>query len=197
MLESEFDVFAVGMRHPHADALPMQEGFLMRAAPDGVFASGLFTGVSVQEAVALRDAEIKVGLFKYKDIIFVLTTIPGLSDGWIDMPFSMAIERKENQGLPQRDPGTALLMNFVLIDMPKKVIASLRAGTLSPVFWDVFEGMVAEQLEPERLIGKADYFQQVQEAYGKWSPGEMARRAVIMDTLGRPFQKDPQSYSPA
>lgn len=144
-----------------------------------------------EEVEAVQSGPIKMAIFRSDEhLSFLLAHMPGLNalDGWDDAPFSAMMSAPEDRQMRPREPEAGWAFIFVLVDTRTGILRALRTGTVSPVFSQIMEEVMTEQVANGAGFTRERHAQSIQSVYDRYpTPGLMARDAEIVEPFGVKF----------
>jgi hypothetical protein len=137
-----------------------------------------FSSPSSAEAGALSASPVRLGLIEASPgMLLMCVHLPGVVDGWCEMPFSAAAERPANRHLIPPDAHGRMAVVLALADTVSSRIAALRV-VYAPALWarrfaDLVDGQCALP-----SYSRGDYTRDVSAAYARWPSRDAIARAV-------------------
>jgi hypothetical protein len=165
------------------------QGFRMRfGTGDAPFFLGLYNNPTEQEVAGALSGAVRVGLLESgRHTGFVLMHVEGMSDGWIDMPFTAAFSVENRKFLiPTHE---AYVCCMVLRDQ-HQVVRAIRMFRVSPRFTSALNAMAIRQLQHAREFTVAAHQREILTAYTRWPKiSDMARDAKFKERAGVPVSE--------
>ena len=160
--------------------LPPAEGFLSYLYDGQPLLVASFHGVSAGEIDAVRNVPIEIGVVPISDglLLFGLK-VPGLTDGWADLPFSLAVEQPENRRInpPEADGVGHLLL--ALIDRDTRRTVALRPLRLSTAFTSALHDLLDTQQDVAGRYTMTDYRRDLETSQRRWPKPSMIVEAMV------------------
>jgi hypothetical protein len=117
--------------------------------------------------------------------MFWLMDLPGVTEGWADMPFSRGLLPPGLRPNIPRTPKQGYLCTLVLLDADTRIVHALRMFSVSPKFSETFDQLCTEQLARLETFSPEAHDAEIQAAYRKWPRADaMLKHAVIVETAG-------------
>lgn len=138
-----------------------------------------------------RRKPIRFGLLPVSDhTLFLLFKIEGVTDDWSEAPFALGLTAPDERDMGNRQPDEGYLFSFVLGDNRSGVIYAMRQATVTPRFSQHLDDQIARQTAALSRFDKAAHLREVDLTRQKYpKPADMIADAVIVESLGLPFQK--------
>jgi hypothetical protein len=97
--------------------LPPKEGMVCQLFHGQILIIASFEGMSAEETASVSSGAIDVGLLKVTSGLALLAVrVPGLIDGWADLPIALGIEDAENALITPPDKHGRIGLVMILID---------------------------------------------------------------------------------
>lgn len=168
----------VGSRFPMG--LPDREGFLVLPFEGQLALIGSFDRVTTRDARLFRTGAARVGMaLPTPRLMLLCIDIKGFTDGWMEMPFSLAIEPPENRRLipPGTDGRLALLA--MLIDRGDGSVRAVRPLPLSRQFSGKLLDAVEAQQDAAEGYDSAAYGAEYAAAQLRWPTAAAVEREMV------------------
>ena len=174
-----FDTYTVGEPHPHAEALPRQQGMMALYTPGTITLHVLLDRFSQADVHAFRHGGAKFGLVPLRGGYAWL-----MRDGvafW-DAPYSPGIEPREKQRLPwpndQRMPEFRATPVLILAD-ERRIVRAMKRVTVSPDLTRTLANLHARALA-EPPVSRCAWKSEIQRYFNVYSsPRQAFKHAVV------------------
>lgn len=145
-----------------------------------------FDGMTRDEEMGGRQDTLKIGLVPYGDhTAFFLLSAARLSNGWLDMPFSLGLVPEDERTFPEVGPDQGLMATLWLTEKRDNTLRGIRGVTMSPSF----SSEVLKEVERQRAnlvsFSPAAHRAEIEKAYRECPrPTDLATKATTIETAG-------------
>jgi hypothetical protein len=161
------------------------EGFILFLFEGQLFLVAQFDGLTPAEVEAARTASPSLGLVPATDDLMILAAaLPGLANGWCDMPFAAGIEAPQSRRLnPPEADGTSVILLALTEGMTGEV-AVLRPLRMSARWTEKLHDIIRRQLEGATGYDRHAYERDVRESRRRWpSPNDLVSSLAVIETV--------------
>lgn len=176
--------FLVGSKFP--GSIPDREGFLLMLVAGQLVAVGNYDKITPRDARLLRTGPARVGLaVPSESLLLLCLEIRGFTDGWVEMPFALAIEPPEQRRLEPPDAQGRMALAVVLIDRSDGTVRTIRLVSLSKKFTSALLDAIDAQQDAAAGYDRARYLADYAEAQRRWPTLGHVEKSMVVRELVR------------
>lgn len=162
---------------------PENEGFSILLLGGLLVISASFSRLLPREIRAARSSPVRVGIAKFSDGVMVLgMNVKGLTNGWADLPFALAIEKPENRHIIPAEMTGERDFLLVLTDHTTQKIAVMRLLRLSAQWSAEFDRILEAQQDSLGTYDREACLRDIKASHERWpTPNHVAKDFVAAE----------------
>lgn len=159
---------------------PEREGFILNLFDGQLIGVSCFVKIQPRETRMFAKSALRVGLVKAtKNLLLFCIDLPGVTDGWAEMPFALGVEKPETRRLTPADADGCLSILLALADQRDAKVHAVRTVLLTQEFSSALLTLIEDQQDACEGYTKADSALEYEAVVKRWPTPSHAEKDMI------------------
>lgn len=160
----------------HGEPRRYSEGVRFDVSDNGCSIVAYFNNPTESEIKEFKDGRIKLGYYKYKNVLMMLVKVGQLS--WMDAPYSVHLSKYLTK-LDDIKEGEGLLTTITLVNAANGEIKTLRVLGAN----HRFSCSLVKDIEAQKEMSFEEYDTNINYLFNTYSTKEIISRATVLENL--------------